>query len=155
MCADRAGHRGIADMSADDSKMGDTGQDDSRGIDMRAAASRRTLLIGAVATSAVVSIRPALAQTAGSVLNCTIPVPERGKGMFIDASGKLVSPDTPGAFPPSPRDFTGEEVRQALQGRNLPGASREQSQAYLNYIRKLQNGQSGFTCYASLQMPRR
>ncbi|ASR53435.1 MAG: hypothetical protein ACT6R2_02640 [Blastomonas fulva] len=135
--------------------MGDTGQDDSRGIDMRAAASRRTLLIGAVATSAVVSIRPALAQTAGSVLNCTIPVPERGKGMFIDASGKLVSPDTPGAFPPSPRDFTGEEVRQALQGRNLPGASREQSQAYLNYIRKLQNGQSGFTCYASLQMPRR
>jgi len=142
-------------MSADDSKMGDTGQDDSRGIDMRAAASRRTLLIGAVATSAVVSIRPALAQTAGSVLNCTIPVPERGKGMFIDASGKLVSPDTPGAFPPSPRDFTGQEVRQALQGRNLPGASREQSQAYLNYIRKLQNGQSGFTCYASLQMPRR
>jgi hypothetical protein len=142
-------------MSADDSKMGDTSQDDSRGIDMRAAASRRTLLIGAVATSAVVSIRPALAQTAGSVLNCTIPVPERGKGMFIDASGKLVSPDTPGAFPPSPRDFTGEEVRQALQGRNLPGASREQSQAYLNYIRKLQNGQSGFTCYASLQMPRR
>ncbi|MGQ2942795.1 MAG: hypothetical protein ACT6Q7_02205 [Blastomonas fulva] len=142
-------------MSADDSKMGDTGQDDSRGIDMRAAASRRTLLIGAVATSAVVSIRPALAQAAGSVLNCTIPVPERGKGMFIDASGKLVSPDTPGAFPPSPRDFTGEEVRQALQGRNLPGASREQSQAYLNYIRKLQNGQSGFTCYASLQMPRR
>jgi hypothetical protein len=142
-------------MSADDSKMGDTGQDDSRGIDMRAAASRRTLLIGAVATSAVVSIRPAMAQTAGSVLNCTIPVPERGKGMFIDASGKLVSPDTPGAFPPSPRDFTGEEVRQALQGRNLPGASREQSQAYLNYIRKLQNGQSGFTCYASLQMPRR
>ncbi len=142
-------------MSADDSKMGDTSQDDSRGLDMRAAASRRTLLIGAVATSAVVSIRPALAQTAGSVLNCTIPVPERGKGMFIDASGKLVSPDTPGAFPPSPRDFTGEEVRQALQGRNLPGASREQSQAYLNYIRKLQNGQSGFTCYASLQMPRR
>lgn len=117
--------------------------------------SRRTLLIGAVATSAVVSIRPALAQAAGSVLNCQIPVPERGNGKFIDAAGKLVAPDTPGAFPPSPRDFTGEEVRQALQGRNLPGTSREQSRAYLNYIRRLQNGQSGFTCYASLQMPRR
>lgn len=147
-------------MSADDSNMGDsnmgdTGQRDSREPLARGTASRRTLLIGAVATSAVVSIRPALAQTAGSVLNCTIPVPERGKGMFIDTSGKLVSPDTPGAFPPSPRDFTGEEVRQALQGRNLPGTSREQSRAYLNYIRKLQNGQSGFTCYASLQMPRR
>lgn len=118
-------------------------------------AARRTLLIGAVATSAVVSIRPALAQTAGSVLNCQIPVPERGKGMYIDPTGKLVAPDTPGAFPPSPRDFTGEEVRKALQGSNLPGTTREQSQAYLNYIRKLQNGQSGFTCYASLQMPRR
>ncbi|MDM7956449.1 hypothetical protein [Blastomonas sp.] len=142
-------------MSADDGNRGDTGKNDSRDPLARGTASRRTLLIGAVATSAVVSIRPALAQTAGSVLNCTIPVPERGKGMFIDASGKLVSPDTPGAFPPSPRDFTGEEVRQALQGRSLPGTSREQSRAYLNYIRKLQNGQSGFTCYASLQMPRR
>ena len=59
---------------------------------------------------------PALAQTAGSVLNCQIPVPERGKGMYIDPTGKLVTPDTPGAFPPSPRDFTGEEVRKALQG---------------------------------------
>jgi hypothetical protein len=46
-------------------------------------------------------------------------------------------------------------VRRALRGTNLPGTTREQSQAYLNYIRKLQNGQSGFTCYASLQMPRR
>lgn len=118
-------------------------------------AARRTLLIGAVATSAVVSIRPALAQTAGSVLNCQIPVPDRSKGLYIDPTGKLVAPDTPGAFPPSPRDFTGEEVRKALQGSNLPGTTREQSQAYLNYIRKLQNGQSGFTCYASLQMPRR
>lgn len=152
-------------MSADDSNAdegitgdrisGDPREGDSRDPLSRGTASRRTLLIGAVATSAVVSIRPALAQTAGSVLNCTIPVPERGKGMFIDGAGKLVSPDTPGAFPPSPRDFTGEEVRQALQGRNLPGTSREQSRAYLNYIRKLQNGQSGFTCYASLQMPRR
>lgn len=148
-------------MSADDDNKGDAADKGTGGRDAagellaRGTASRRTLLIGAVATSAVVSIRPALAQTAGSVLNCTIPVPERGKGMFIDSAGKLVSPDTPGAFPPSPRDFTGEEVRQALQGRNLPGTSREQSQAYLNYIRKLQNGQSGFTCYASLQMPRR
>ncbi len=138
------------DDTADNNKKGDSGEGDTRGV-----ATRRTLLIGAVATSAVVSIRPALAQTAGSVLNCQIPVPERGKGMFIDPAGKLVSPDTPGAFPPSPRDFTGEEVRQALRGRNLPGTSREQSQAYLNYIRKLQNGQSGFTCYASMQMPRR
>ena len=116
---------------------------------------RRTVLLGAAAASAVVSIRPALAQTAGSVLNCEIPVPERGRGMFVAADGSLVQPDTPGAFPPSPRDFTGEEVRRALNGRSLPGTSPEQSQAYINYIRRLQAGQSGFTCYASLQMPRR
>jgi len=142
-------------MHADDSNMDGSTPSDSGIGPAPVDAARRTLLIGAVATSAVVSIRPALAQTAGSVLNCQIPVPERGKGMYIDPTGKLVTPDTPGAFPPSPRDFTGEEVRKALQGSNLPGTTREQSQAYLNYIRKLQNGQSGFTCYASLQMPRR
>ena len=43
----------------------------------------------------------------------------------------------------------------ALAGGTLPGTSYSQSQAYLNYIRRLQNGQSGFTCYASLQMPGR
>lgn len=142
-------------MHADDSNMDGSTPSDSGVGPAPVDAARRTLLIGAVATSAVVSIRPALAQTAGSVLNCQIPVPERGKGMYIDPTGKLVTPDTPGAFPPSPRDFAGEEVRKALQGSNLPGTTREQSQAYLNYIRKLQNGQSGFTCYASLQMPRR
>ena len=102
-------------MHADDSNMDGATPSDSVEVGATVDAARRTLLIGAVATSAVVSIRPALAQTAGSVLNCQIPVPERGKGMYIDPTGKLVTPDTPGAFPPSPRDFTGEEVRKALQ----------------------------------------
>ena len=100
---------------------------------------RRALMMGAITASAVVSIKPALAQTAGSVLA---------------ADGTVVSPDTPGAFPPAGRNFTGEEVRQAMNGRTLPGTSYDQSQAYVNYIRRLQAGQSGFTCYASLQMPR-
>ena len=118
--------------------------------------SRRTLLIGAVATSAVVSIRPALAQAAGSVLNCQIPVPERGNGKFIDAAGKLVAPDTPGAFPPSARVISPEKrCARHCRAAICRDTSREQSRAYLNYIRRLQNGQSGFTCYASLQMPRR
>jgi hypothetical protein len=30
----------------------------------------------------------------------------------------------------------------------------QSAQAYANYIRRLQSGMSGFTCYASLQMPR-
>jgi len=119
------------------------------------ALPRRTLIFGAAAASAVISVRPALAQTAGSVLNCKIPVPEPGSGDYVAADGRLVDPDTPGAFPPSPRDFTGEEVRRALKGQRLPGTTREQSDAYLRYIQRLQTGQSGFTCYASLQMPRR
>jgi len=112
-------------------------------------------MLGAAGVAAVVSVRPALAQTAGSVLNCQIPVPgPHGAGMNIDAAGQLVPPDTPGSFVATGQKFTGEEVKRALSGSTLPGTSYEQSQAYVNYIRRLQAGQSGFTCFASLQMPR-
>jgi hypothetical protein len=121
-----------------------------------AVPSRRQLLMGgAAAASAIVSIRPALANTAASVLNCTIPVPDQGRaGNFIAPNGQLVPAGTPGAFPGTGRAFTGEQVKQALRGRPLPGTDYQQNQAYLNYIRRLQRGTSGFTCYASLQMPR-
>lgn len=66
----------------------------------------------------------------------------------------LVAPDTPGSFVATGQKFSGEEVRRALSGQTLPGTTYEQSQAYVNYIRRLQAGQSGFTCFASLQMPR-
>jgi hypothetical protein len=117
--------------------------------------TRRALMLGAAAASAVVTVRPALAQAAGSVLNCEIPVPgPHGSGMNIDAYGKLVSPDTPGSFTATGQKFTGEQVKRALSGGQLPGTNYDQSRAYVNYIRRLQAGQSGFTCYASLQMPR-
>ncbi|QHD65831.1 hypothetical protein GS397_01265 [Sphingobium yanoikuyae] len=121
-----------------------------------AVPSRRQLLMGgAVAASAIVSIRPALANTAASVLNCTIPVPDPSRsGNYIAPNGQMVPAGTPGAYPASGRTYTGEQVKQALRGRPLPGTSYEQNQAYLNYIRRLQSGQSGFTCFASLQMPR-
>ncbi len=116
---------------------------------------RRMLQLGAVGATAMVTIRPAMAQSAASVLNCTIPVPDpRQGGKYIAADGSLVAPGTQGAFAPSHRPFTGQEVKQALGGGSLPGAAYDQSQAYMNYIRKLQYGQSGFTCFASLQMRR-
>ncbi len=116
---------------------------------------RRALMLGAVGAAAVVSVRPALAQAAGSVLNCEIPVAgPHGAGKNIAADGSLVTPDTPGSFVASGQKFTGEEVKAAMNGRSLPGTSYDQSEAYVNYIRRLQYGQSGFTCYASLQMPR-
>ena len=117
---------------------------------------RRALMIGAVGASAIVSIRPALAQSIASVSNCEIPVPDRGRAAnYIAADGSVVAPRTPGAFPAAPRAFKGLEVRQALNGGTLPGIDYERSRAYTAYIRRLQQGTSGFTCYASLQMPRR
>ena len=117
---------------------------------------RMVLALGAAAASTVVTIRPALAQTAGSVLNCQIPVPEpNAAGSYIAADGSLVAPGTPGAFPPAPRPITGEEAKMMLSGGQAPaGIDSESAQAYANYIRRLQAGMSGFTCYASLQMPR-
>jgi len=119
--------------------------------------SRRVVLaLGAAAASTVVTIRPALAQTAGSVLNCQIPVPApQAGGSYIAADGSLVAPGTPGAFAPAPRPLTGEEVKALLNGGRTPaGLDSQSAQAYANYIRRLQAGMSGFTCYASLQMPR-
>jgi len=119
--------------------------------------TRRTVLaLGAAAASTVVTVRPALAQTAGSVLNCQIPVPApQMGGQHIAADGSLVPAGTPGAAPPAPRPLTGEEVRAMLRtGSTPPGMNPQAAQAYANYIRRLQAGMSGFTCYASLQMPR-
>ena len=119
--------------------------------------TRRTVLaLGAVAASTVITIRPAFAQAAGSVLNCEIPIPTPQKaGQYIAADGSLVPPGTAGAYPPLARPLKGEEVKIMLRGGPSPaGVDSQAAQAYANYIRRLQAGMSGFTCYASLQMPR-
>ena len=115
---------------------------------------RRALMLGAAGAATVLSIRPALAQTAGSVLHCDIPVPDaRGAGKYIAADGSLVPAGTKGSFAP-PGSLDGESVKRAMAGGTLPGTSYEASQAYMNYVRQLQRGQAGFTCFASIQMLR-
>ena len=117
--------------------------------------SRRALMIGAASASAIVSIRPALAQTSASVMHCEIPVPDPGRaGSYIAADGSVVPANTAGAFPPPGVAYKAEDVKRALSGGTLPGVDYERSRAYTNYIRRLQSGTSGFTCFASLQMPR-
>jgi hypothetical protein len=119
--------------------------------------SRRVMLaLGAAAASSVVTIKPAFAQAAGSVLNCEIPVPApQAAGSYIAQDGSLVAAGTPGAVPPLARPLTGEEVKVMLRSGITPaGVDPKSAQAYANYIRRLQAGMSGFTCYASLQMPR-
>ena len=113
---------------------------------------RRMLMVGAIGASAVISIRPALAQTAASVSMCQIPVPDRAG--YIAPDGSVVAPGTKGAFPGG-MTFNGEDVRRAMSGGTLPGVEYNRSRAYMAYIGRLQRGTSGFTCYASLQMPRR
>jgi hypothetical protein len=117
---------------------------------------RGVLMLGAVAASSVVTIRPALASTAASVLNCRIPIPDPPNGgKYVSAEGRLVAPGTQGAFAPPPRPVTGDEARRMIGGMSPPGFDPGARQAYVNYIRRLQHGTSGFTCYASLQMPGR
>lgn len=116
---------------------------------------RRMLIMGAVATSAVVTVRPAIAQTSGSVLNCEIPVAgSHGYGKNIAPDGTLVAPETEGSFQHSGRRYKAKDIQHALRGRTLPGTNSDQSRAYVNYIRRLRSGQSGFTCFASLQYSR-
>ncbi|WP_414714309.1 hypothetical protein [Sphingobium sp.] len=119
------------------------------------ASRRRVLMLGAATATTVLTVRPALAQSAASVLNCSIPVPDGpNAGKAVAADGSMVAAGTQGSFPGG-KIFKGEDVKNALRGgRSLPGTSYSQSQAYINYIRRLQYGRSGFTCYASLQMPR-
>ena len=102
------------------------------------------------------TVRPALATTMASVINCQIPVPDPGRaGDYVAANGSLVPPGTQGAFPGPVTPLKGADVKRALSGGTLPGTDPQASQAYMNYVRRLQHGQSGFTCYASLQMPGR
>lgn len=105
--------------------------------------SRRSLVLGAVATSAIVSVRPALAQTASSVLTCdiTVPAPEQGP-IYVDTYGNIVDRDAKGATLLQPRTFKGEQI---LRGK-VSGP-----RAYRDLIRRLRPGMSGFTCYASIQ----
>lgn len=118
-------------------------------------ASRRALMLGAVGASAIISIRPALAQTSASVMSCEIPVPDNARaGSYIAPDGRVVRRGTPGAVPATGVRYKAADVKRALNGGRLPGTTQDQSRAYTNYIRRLQSGTSGFTCFASLQMPR-
>lgn len=121
------------------------------------AIGRRALMLGAAGTVSVLSIRPALAQTAGSVLTCEIPVPDAGRaGGYIAADGSVVPAGTKGAFAPPSRPLKGHDVRNAMAGGgSLPGVDYERSRAYLKYVSRLQRGTAGFTCFASVQMLRK
>lgn len=132
--------------------------DDAHPSDRSGPTRRRALMLGAaVGTASVVSIRPALAQAAGSVMLCEIPVPDAGRrGGYIAADGSVVAAGTQGAYAPPARPLKGEDVRRAMaSGGTLPGVDYARSQAYLKYVSRLQRGTAGFTCFVSVQMLRK
>jgi len=106
-----------------------SGTDDKASGDNAFVPSRRTVLVmGAAAASTVVTIRPALAQTAGSVLNCEIPVPgPHAAGSHMAQDGSLVAPGTPGAAPPLARALKGEEAKVLLRGSTTAGVRASRS----------------------------
>ena len=134
----------------------ETDKPEGRNLTIDAATSRRRMLqLGVLGASAVVTIRPALAQTATSVMNCQIPIPDQPRaGNYIAQDGSTVPAGTSGAVPPPPRPVTGEEAKVILSGGTPPGFDPNATQAYQSYIRRLHQGVGGFTCYASIQMPR-
>jgi hypothetical protein len=136
--------------------MNDESNHQSAGVPEALRNRRTAMKLGALGMSAVLTIKPALAQAASSVVYCEIPVPDSARaGQWVAADGTVVAANTEGAFAPPPGPLRGEDVRNALAGNSLPGQGPEASQAYMNYVRRLQSGQSGFTCFASLQMPGR
>lgn len=125
------------------------------GADLAAAdlaSSRRQMLrLGLVAGGVALTIKPSVAQAAASVISCNIDI--NTGGQMIAPDGSVVPAGTAGAFPGSGH-YTGQSVYNALRGGNLPGTTSTQTHAYLNYMRRLRHGQPGYTCFASLQMPR-
>ena len=55
---------------------------------------RRALMLGAAGASAIVSIRPALAQAAVSISNCEIRVPDAGRAGAADIDAALQADNT-------------------------------------------------------------
>ena len=106
-------------------------EDSDFGPGVRGTADRRAMLrLGGLGVAAVVTIRPAIAQAATSVLTCQIPVPDAARGgSHIAADGSTVPAGTAGAFPGSTRSLPARDVKAALNGGSFPGASPEQSQA--------------------------
>jgi hypothetical protein len=83
------------------------------------------------------------------------PDPEPAGRRQLHAPNGTVVP----AAPKAPSAAAAADYRRGGQAaaarRPDPGGRRQSAaQAYANYIRRLQAGMSGFTCYASLQMPR-
>ncbi len=125
-------------------------------IDETGAATRRNLLrLGALGVPAIATMSPAFAQAQVSILMCQIPVPDGPNvGKWIATNGTLVAPNTANAFPGPSRPYTGQEIlmmsRPNIRMTNGVTLTQSAFNAHVEYIKKLQRGTQGFTCFASI-----
>jgi hypothetical protein len=121
------------------------------------ATSRRNLLrLGALGGAAIVTVRPGIAQAAASALTCTIQVPDPARSTkWIRNDGSLVKANTKNSYPGPTSPLKAADIQNALNySTSYPGYDANASSAYTNYIKTLTQGTAGFTCYASIQVPR-
>jgi hypothetical protein len=112
-------------------------------------ASRRTVLrLGAIAVPAVVTLKPAYAAVT-SVMTCQIPMTN-----WVDSQGNIKAANANGAFPPPSRAYKGEEIlrnqRPNIKMTNNQNLTQQAFNAHVEYIKKMQRGTAGFTCWASI-----
>lgn len=123
------------------------------------AQSRRAILrLGAVAAPAMLMVKPAMAQTAASVLACEIPLT-----VPVNKDGKPVDPTTIRErdiqrgkvfMPPSSGKYFGQEIRDYYNNGSVPNPNPDAFKAHLKYIKNLQMGDQGYTCFVSIQQTR-
>ena len=97
--------------------------------------------------SATTDVEKAVRETDVSFICVGTPSQPNGK---LDLSGIKHVCEQIGAVLKTKNTFHIVATRSTI----LPGTTADANRAYLNYIRRLQRGQGGFTCFASLQMPR-
>lgn len=125
-------------------------------IDETGAATRRNLLrLGALGVPAIATMSPAFAQAQVSIMKCQIPVPDPANvGKWIRNDGVLVASGTKDSFPGPARNYTGQEIltmsRPNIKMTNGNTLSQSAFNAHVEYIKKLQRGTQGFTCFASI-----
>jgi hypothetical protein len=127
-------------------------------VDETGAATRRNLLrLGALGVPAIVTMSPAFANNTGavSIMKCQIPVPDSANvGKWIKNDGTLVASGTSNSFPGPSRPYTGQEIltmsRPSITMTNGQSLSQTAFNAHVEYIKKLQRGTQGFTCFASI-----
>ncbi len=120
-------------------------------MEHKGAATRRAMLrLGAVAIPAALTVKPALAQTLTSTINCTIPIPDKitTNGDFKKDKGeKTYAPPTGGAY-------TGQQVKDYNPDLGTPipvnAQSSDQFKAHYQYVTTNLNGRQGMTCFVSI-----